>query len=163
MAYPYPSPWTPWRIEKLNELWDTDLSCSQIATRIGGVTRNAVIGKAGRLGLPHKPSPIIRYEIDDARFTRMWDGEINLTHMGFVFECPIPYIRQYARKLGLKLRTAMPAYKKPKELKKSMPRPKHEPIMIGLPPECRCKGDGCLCEAVPGALYCYTHGGDLHA
>lgn len=157
------SPWTPYRISRLEELWDTGLSCSEIAERLGDVNRNAVIGKARRLGLPHKPSPIIRYDIDDERFTKMWDAEVNLTHMGFVFKCPIPYIRQYAYKLGLKRRATMPPYRKPRELKKAALRPKREPIIIGLPPECRCKGSGCLWEAVPGALYCYTHGGDLHA
>lgn len=165
MTYPYPSPWTPARIEALIHFWDTDLSCSQIAERIGGVSRNAVIGKAYRLGLEEKPSPIIRYEIDAERFTRLWNGDVAITHMGFVFKCPVPYIRAYARKLGLKQREHhyQPKVRK-KPLKKTMPPSvPHKPIIIGLPPECRCKGDGCLCEAVPGALLCYACGtGEVH-
>ena len=51
--------WTDERIAKLRELWDKGLSASQIATELSeGVTRNAVIGKAHRLGLKSRPSPV---------------------------------------------------------------------------------------------------------
>lgn len=51
--------WTDDRIEKLKQLWDEGLSASQIAKSLGeGVTRNAVIGKAHRLGLKARPSPV---------------------------------------------------------------------------------------------------------
>lgn len=51
--------WTEDRIEKLKKLWDDGLSASQIAKELGeGVTRNAVIGKAHRLGLKSRPSPV---------------------------------------------------------------------------------------------------------
>ncbi len=51
--------WTDDRIEKLRKLWAKGLSASQIAGEIGdGVTRNAVIGKAHRLGLKSRPSPV---------------------------------------------------------------------------------------------------------
>ena len=43
--------WTDERVELLKKLWSEGLSASQIAGRIGGVTRNAVIGKVHRLGL----------------------------------------------------------------------------------------------------------------
>lgn len=43
--------WTEDRIEILKRLWTEGLSGSQIAHRLGGVTRNAVIGKVHRLGL----------------------------------------------------------------------------------------------------------------
>ena len=43
--------WTYERIEKLKQLWDNGLTASRIAAELGGVTRNAVIGKAHRLGL----------------------------------------------------------------------------------------------------------------
>ena len=43
--------WTEERVELLKKLWAEGLSASQIATRLGGVTRNAVIGKVHRLGL----------------------------------------------------------------------------------------------------------------
>jgi len=51
--------WTPERIEKLQKLWEQGLSASQIADDLGeGVSRNAVIGKAHRLGLKVRPSPV---------------------------------------------------------------------------------------------------------
>ncbi|ACS42773.1 MULTISPECIES: GcrA family cell cycle regulator [Methylorubrum] len=43
--------WTDERVELLRRLWDDGLSASQIALQIGGVSRNAVIGKVHRLGL----------------------------------------------------------------------------------------------------------------
>ena len=43
--------WTDERVETLKKLWADGLSASQIASRLGGVTRNAVIGKVHRLGL----------------------------------------------------------------------------------------------------------------
>jgi GcrA cell cycle regulator len=43
--------WTDDRVELLTKLWADGLSASQIAGRLGGVTRNAVIGKVHRLGL----------------------------------------------------------------------------------------------------------------
>ena len=43
--------WTDERVDILKKLWMEGLSASQIATRLGGVTRNAVIGKVHRLGL----------------------------------------------------------------------------------------------------------------
>jgi GcrA cell cycle regulator len=43
--------WNDERVETLKKLWQDGLSASQIAGRLGGVTRNAVIGKVHRLGL----------------------------------------------------------------------------------------------------------------
>ncbi|MGF1650207.1 MAG: GcrA family cell cycle regulator [Hyphomicrobiaceae bacterium] len=43
--------WTDDRVETLKKLWSEGLSASQIAGRLGGVSRNAVIGKVHRLGL----------------------------------------------------------------------------------------------------------------
>jgi GcrA cell cycle regulator len=63
--------WTDERVELLKKLWADGLSASQIAGQLGGVTRNAVIGKVHRLGLsgrakspsstsprPRKPRPL---------------------------------------------------------------------------------------------------------
>src|SRR3954465_11588063 len=62
--------WTDDRVELLKKLWGDGLSASQIAGELGGITRNAVIGKVHRLGLsgrakapssaiprPRKPRP----------------------------------------------------------------------------------------------------------
>ncbi len=43
--------WTEDRVELLKKLWNDGLSASQIAGELGGVTRNAVIGKVHRLGM----------------------------------------------------------------------------------------------------------------
>src|ERR1700687_3104374 len=43
--------WTEERVESLKKLWGEGLSASQIAAELGGITRNAVIGKVHRLGL----------------------------------------------------------------------------------------------------------------
>jgi GcrA cell cycle regulator len=50
--------WTDERIELLKSLWEKGLTASQIAEDLGGVSRNAVIGKAHRLGLQSRPSPV---------------------------------------------------------------------------------------------------------
>jgi GcrA cell cycle regulator len=44
--------WTDERVERLKKLWADGLSASQIAAQLGGVSRNAVIGKVHRLNLP---------------------------------------------------------------------------------------------------------------
>ncbi len=49
--------WSDYRITTLSKLWLEGLSASQIAKRLGGITRNAVIGKVHRLGLSGRPAP----------------------------------------------------------------------------------------------------------
>jgi GcrA cell cycle regulator len=49
--------WTDERVETLKRLWLDGLSASQIAKQLGGVTRNAVIGKVHRLGLSGRATP----------------------------------------------------------------------------------------------------------
>ena len=46
--------WTDERVEKLKKMWSEGQSASQIAKELGGVTRNAVIGKVHRLGLSNR-------------------------------------------------------------------------------------------------------------
>ena len=46
--------WTEERIRQLRELWSEGQSASKIAEKLGGVTRNAVIGKIHRLGLSNR-------------------------------------------------------------------------------------------------------------
>ncbi len=52
--------WTDDRVETLKKMWGDGASASQIAKELGGVTRNAVIGKVHRLGLSNRnadPAP----------------------------------------------------------------------------------------------------------
>ena len=51
--------WTEDKVSQLRELWDQGLPTSQIGT-ILGFTKNAVVGKAHRIGLERRPSPIKR-------------------------------------------------------------------------------------------------------
>ncbi|MEE9273414.1 MAG: GcrA family cell cycle regulator [Robiginitomaculum sp.] len=49
--------WTEERVKVLTKLWMNGLSASQVAKQLGGVTRNAVIGKVHRLGLSGRAKP----------------------------------------------------------------------------------------------------------
>ncbi len=49
--------WSDDRVATLSKLWQGGLSASQIAGQLGGVTRNAVIGKIHRLGLSGRGAP----------------------------------------------------------------------------------------------------------
>ena len=50
--------WTDERIARLTKMWEGGATASLIAEDLGGVSRNAVIGKAHRLGLKARPSPV---------------------------------------------------------------------------------------------------------
>lgn len=50
--------WTDERVETLKKMWTEGQSASQIAKELGGVTRNAVIGKVHRLGLSNRADEI---------------------------------------------------------------------------------------------------------
>ena len=49
--------WTDERLDELRKLWAEGLSITQIGEALG-VSRNAIAGKAHRMGLPKRPSPI---------------------------------------------------------------------------------------------------------
>ena len=59
--------WTDERIERLKKMWHDGATASQIAEELGGVSRNAVIGKAHRLGLEQRPSPVKAGEEKDKK------------------------------------------------------------------------------------------------
>mgnify|MGYP001184624790 CR=1 FL=1 len=46
--------WTKQKVDKLTKLWEKGVSAREISNKLGGVSRNAVIGKANRLGLSKK-------------------------------------------------------------------------------------------------------------
>ncbi len=50
--------WTDERVETLKKMWTEGQSASQIAKELGGVTRNAVIGKVHRLGLSNRADEV---------------------------------------------------------------------------------------------------------
>jgi GcrA cell cycle regulator len=57
MGFDMTNGWTDDRVAILKKLWTEGLSASQIAKQLGGVTRNAVIGKVHRLGLAGRAAP----------------------------------------------------------------------------------------------------------
>jgi GcrA cell cycle regulator len=59
--------WTEERIDRLKKMWHDGATASQIAEDLGGVSRNAVIGKAHRLGLEQRPSPVKPGEEKDVK------------------------------------------------------------------------------------------------
>lgn len=54
--------WTPERVAELERLWATGTTTAEIG-RLLNVTKNAVVGKSHRLGLPGRPSPIRRVAV----------------------------------------------------------------------------------------------------
>lgn len=63
--------WTDERIEALKKLWTEGHSAIQIADELGGITRNAVIGKVHRLGLSGRAKPPANWRPREARQPRM--------------------------------------------------------------------------------------------
>lgn len=57
--------WTEENVARLRELWEQGLSTAEIGRQLN-VTKNAVVGKAHRLGLKARPSPIRRNAADKA-------------------------------------------------------------------------------------------------
>jgi len=49
--------WTPQRIETMRTLWTDGRSAREIADHLGGITRNAVIGRVTRMGLQRRIDP----------------------------------------------------------------------------------------------------------
>ena len=58
--------WTPERVAELSKLWGTGASAAQIGRALG-VTKNAVVGKVHRIGLPSRPVPTRRPEPEEER------------------------------------------------------------------------------------------------
>ena len=59
-------PWDDTNVTKLRELWDQGLPTAQIG-KLLGFTKNAVVGKAHRIGLERRPSPIRRTAVKPDR------------------------------------------------------------------------------------------------
>jgi len=80
------STWNDDRVDTLTRLWREGLSASQIARNLGGVTRNAVIGKIHRLGLSGRATP----HVPGARRPDAGRGERRLRRPS-----PPPAVRTY--------------------------------------------------------------------
>ncbi|MEO5376097.1 MAG: GcrA family cell cycle regulator [Alphaproteobacteria bacterium] len=62
--------WTEERIAQLVRLWNDGLTTGEIGKQLE-VSKNAVVGKAHRLGLTSRPSPIKRSKVEKAEDTRI--------------------------------------------------------------------------------------------
>ena len=73
-------PWSGQRVVILRQMWSAGYSASEISRRLGGgITRNAVIGKAHRLKLSKRPSPIIfdKPSQPDAKTKKLDDQKVD--------------------------------------------------------------------------------------
>lgn len=99
--------WTDARIEALKTYWAEGLSASQIALKLGGVTRNGVVGKVHRLGLSGRQRragggraglPAADLEV----LKRLWDADVSVARiaaeLGFPNTATVYY---YANREGL--------------------------------------------------------------
>lgn len=139
--------WTDERVAMLKQLWGEGKTAAEIAKLLGGVTRNAVIGKAHRLKLSGRVSPIQQNTRPDTVITRtrtVASSAIEARPMRALareLEQPVaPRIEEYIPGKGVKL----------VDLKERMCRwpigdPKDETFRF------------CGCESHPDLPYCEYH------
>lgn len=99
-------------IEQLRTLWAEGHSTSEIARRIG-VTKNAIVGKAHRLDLPGRPSPIRRGEYVSPPIRRVMGPTLPPLPSVAAVEIVAPVVAQEAPKISLRLKEVI-AMKLPK-------------------------------------------------
>lgn len=157
-----PTPWTDYKIQKLRECWAQGMSARDISNEISDVTRCAIIGKARRLGLETRPSPIKNRKtystrlkiVDEERFIKLWrDPQITIGFMMKALGCSNTTIYKTAARLELGQRPFVvnPIQFVGSDISAIVEK---KPKKKGHP----CHAKGCPCEAVPGALVCYAHG-----
>lgn len=100
-----PSLWTAERDSQLRALWDAGVSGSQIADRIG-MTKNAVIGRAHRLKLPPRVSPIATItqnwtDAEDDKLRQLYGGFLNVEQLAEKMGRSVHSLRYRASYLGL--------------------------------------------------------------
>jgi GcrA cell cycle regulator len=145
--------WTNERVEELRRLWGQGQTASRIADLLGGVTRNAVIGKAHRLGLRGRPSPIRRDESGAVmRAAPVARVSVPAPQPAKTELPPMEASREAARNVPL---PPAPAPSQPKTAgaggMRSCSWPMGDPKQPGF--------HFCGAEAVPGRPYCTTHCG----
>ena len=89
--------WTEAKVKKLEELWGKGSTASQIAEIIGGMSRNAVIGKAHRLNLSSKVNNNIS------------KGDLNSKKNNQGFQKIVHHRLTHVRTNSLSCRSAVPA------------------------------------------------------
>jgi GcrA cell cycle regulator len=66
--------WTDARVDALKSMWLEGLSATQVARRLGGVTRSAVIGKVHRIGLAGRQTPARPRNLGGRPRRQVWSG-----------------------------------------------------------------------------------------
>lgn len=99
------TPWTAERDAQLRNLWDAGLSGTKIGRRMG-ISKSAAIGRAHRLKLKSRASPIATLsrpwtEEDDARLTQLYGGFLSVDQIGEKLDRSKASIRYRAVHLGL--------------------------------------------------------------
>jgi GcrA cell cycle regulator len=125
--------WTDERIERLRTLWLQGMTASLIAEELGGVSRNAVIGKAHRLGLQSRPSPVKPNEGEDGEAPPAAHAE------------PAPWEEPAASAAAAPADTAPQAEAAPAQPEPSQPQPAAAPQ-----PQLRSIGPGGFIRQAPG-------------
>lgn len=132
--------WTPERIALLKELWSEGLTASQVAEAMGGMTKNAVLGKLNRLKVPERPArPRVKKLANKAPKVLPWTGQA---------------------------RAPVEQRQKPHQVKDE-PAPTWKLVSLEALEAHQCRfplgepstpGFGfCGCRTVPGASYCELH------
>lgn len=145
--------WNEQKIQMLRDMWGHGFSASEIAKKLGGLTRNAVIGKAHRLKLSGRPSPIRRE--DGEAVAKVSPVRVKPVGKKVMLRpapsMPLPNLTQ---------RSAVPVVKRATESSKSAVAP-----LKTTEHQCRWPmGDPrnadfkfCGCNAVEGLPYCLDH------
>lgn len=102
--------WTNDQVQRLRTLWSEGHSANEIGRRIGR-GKDSVIGKAHRLKMPSRESPIriggSRSEWKD-EFTTMWNAGVSISALAVRFEITTDNVTNRRMALGLPVRRAVP-------------------------------------------------------
>lgn len=120
--------WTDERIDRLRALWTKGMTASQIAEELGGVSRNAVIGKAHRLGLQSRPSPVKANEPAKAKVAKPAAPAVAKTAAPVIASAPAPKPRPAAP-----VQQAVPVQTAPAQQPAGKPEPS-QPLVRSIGP-----------------------------
>ena len=148
--------WNDERDAAITRMWSEDLTASQIAQRIGGTTRNAVIGRVRRLNLPYR-NP---HRVGLAPWRTGQDDRIHKARVAIRYSVPkpkkkkLPPVRELLQSLPtepLPPRDPMPAQVSFNDLEAHHCR---APVGTEFHPD---KPYYCGEEKIPGSSYCECH------
>lgn len=161
MSDRYHNDWTAEREQALRDLWaDTALSAAAIGRQLG-LSKNAIVGKARRLDLPNRPSPII------TTGPRTQASKAQARRRARVQQPPTPKPPRAAV-----ISTQVLAGERSAQARREADRRQHRPVYVGnsaplhYPPELTCQwiegdlrhgGSYCGGARAPDRPYCAAH------